>query len=78
MEETLPAKKLKKLVVYQPVLQFVKLSKNAFTPTRGSTYAAGFDIYSAYDYTIPSMGKERIKTDIAIGLPPGCYGRIGG
>jgi len=27
------------------VLRFSKLSENAFTPTRGSKQAAGFDIY---------------------------------
>jgi len=32
---------------------------------------------SAYDYTIEPRGKELVKTDIAIALPDGCYGRIG-
>ena len=29
----------------RPVLRFAKLSENATTPTRGSTKAAGYDLY---------------------------------
>ena len=29
----------------QPTLKFAKLSDNAYTPTRGSKQAAGFDLY---------------------------------
>ncbi|CAL1534641.1 unnamed protein product [Lymnaea stagnalis] len=57
-------------------LRFAKLSEHATAPTRGSPLAAGFDLYSAYDYTIPSRGKEIVKTDIQIALPDGCYGRV--
>ena len=32
---------------------------------------------SAYDVTIPAEGKALVKTDIAIALPEGCYGRVG-
>ena len=32
---------------------------------------------SAYDVTIPAEGKVLVKTDIAIALPEGCYGRVG-
>jgi len=40
----------------KPVLRFAKLSENATCPTKGSSAAAGFDLYSAYDYTIASKG----------------------
>lgn len=59
-----------------PILQYVKLSDNAFAPTKGSERAAGFDLYSAYHYEIPPQGKCLILTDISIALPVGCYGRI--
>ncbi|XP_053318243.1 deoxyuridine 5'-triphosphate nucleotidohydrolase, mitochondrial [Spea bombifrons] len=59
-----------------PLLRFAKLSENAFTPTRGSVRAAGYDLYSAYDYIIPSMDKVVVKTDIQICVPSGCYGRV--
>ena len=32
---------------------------------------------SAYEVTIPAEGKALIKTDIAVAIPEGCYGRVG-
>ncbi|MBN3296330.1 DUT protein, partial [Amia calva] len=58
------------------VLRFAKLSENATPPTKGSSKAAGYDLYSAYDYTIPAMDKAIVKTDIQIAVPSGCYGRV--
>ncbi|XP_046444962.1 deoxyuridine 5'-triphosphate nucleotidohydrolase, mitochondrial-like [Daphnia pulex] len=58
------------------VLRFAKLTQNAISPTRGSKHAAGYDLYSAYDYEVPAMGKVIAKTDIQIQLPEGCYGRV--
>ncbi|XP_059769332.1 deoxyuridine 5'-triphosphate nucleotidohydrolase, mitochondrial isoform X2 [Balaenoptera ricei] len=57
-------------------LRFVRLSEHATAPTRGSERAAGYDLYSAYDYTVPPMEKALVKTDIQIALPSGCYGRV--
>ncbi|CAH6787952.1 deoxyuridine 5'-triphosphate nucleotidohydrolase, mitochondrial [Phodopus roborovskii] len=57
-------------------LRFVRLSEHATAPTRGSARAAGYDLYSAYDYTIPPMEKTIVKTDIQIAVPSGCYGRV--
>ncbi|XP_069480894.1 deoxyuridine 5'-triphosphate nucleotidohydrolase, mitochondrial [Ambystoma mexicanum] len=62
--------------VHGAVLKFAKLSEHATTPSRGSSKAAGYDLYSAYEYVIPSMEKALVKTDIQIALPPGCYGRV--
>ncbi|CAG2169362.1 unnamed protein product [Oppiella nova] len=33
-------------------LKYSKLTDSAFGPTRGSERSAGYDLYSAYDYTI--------------------------
>ncbi|KAJ1180532.1 hypothetical protein NDU88_005753 [Pleurodeles waltl] len=60
----------------QAVLRFAKLSEHATTPSRGSSKAAGYDLYSAYDYVIPAKEKALVKTDIQIALPSGCYGRV--
>jgi len=57
-------------------LQYVKLTPNALPPTRGSSMAAGIDLKSAYNITIPAFGKGLVETDLAILVPPGCYGRI--
>lgn len=58
------------------VLKFAKLSKNAYAPTRGSNKAAGYDLYSAYDYVVSPRGKALCMTDIQVHVPEGCYGRI--
>lgn len=57
-------------------LKFAKLTQNATTPTRGSNLAAGYDLYSATDASIPARGKACVPTDIQIALPDGCYGRV--
>ena len=58
------------------VINFLKLSPNAVTPTRATPYAAGYDLYSAYEYAIPSMQCVCVDTDIAMVLPIYTYGRI--
>lgn len=57
-------------------LKFARLSKNAYAPTKGSQSAAGYDLYSAYDYVVPARGKCVCLTDIQIEVPDGCYGRV--
>ncbi|XP_050696149.1 deoxyuridine 5'-triphosphate nucleotidohydrolase-like [Eriocheir sinensis] len=58
------------------VLRFKKLTENAFPPSKGSKWAAGYDLMSAYDLVVPAQGKALVKTDIQIDLPEGCYGRV--
>ena len=58
------------------VLQFLKLSAQAHTPTKGSYLAAGYDLSSAVDVTILPWSRLVIPTDLKILLPPGTYGRI--
>lgn len=57
-------------------LHVYKLTENATIPTKATTLAAGYDLYSAYNYTIPARGRHIILTDIQIRLPSKCYGRI--
>ncbi|XP_069812703.1 deoxyuridine 5'-triphosphate nucleotidohydrolase, mitochondrial isoform X2 [Dendropsophus ebraccatus] len=71
-----PAKRAKEGDGSAAVLRFAKLSEHASTPTRGSARAAGYDLYSAYDYMIEPQGKAIVKTDIQICVPSGCYGRV--
>uniref|UniRef100_UPI00398E7125 deoxyuridine 5'-triphosphate nucleotidohydrolase-like isoform X2 n=1 Tax=Pristiophorus japonicus TaxID=55135 RepID=UPI00398E7125 len=68
-----PAKRAREEKV---VLQFAKLSDNAYPPTRGSERAAGYDLYSAYDYVVLAQDKVIVKTDIQIAVPSGFYGRV--
>ena len=57
-------------------LRVKKLSPNATVPKRGSDLAAGYDLYSAGEFVIPAHGKELVKTDCAIAVPEGTYGRV--
>ncbi|KAL4898175.1 dUTPase-like protein [Aspergillus ambiguus] len=59
-----------------PPLQVKKLSDAGRAPTRGSAFAAGYDMYSAKDTVIPAKGKALVDTGIAIAVPEGTYGRI--
>jgi dUTP pyrophosphatase len=57
-------------------LKFVRLSENAFTPTKGSANAAGFDLYSAYNYIVKARTQNLILTDLQISVPNDSYGRV--
>ena len=57
----------------------IKLLSNLATiPTRGSEYAAGYDLYAAIPETtiIPAHKTEKIPTDIAMEIPKGFAGLI--
>lgn len=53
-----------------------KLSPAAKTPTRGSAFAAGYDLYSARATTVPGHGKATVETDLAIAVPEGTCERF--
>ena len=54
------------------------LNDLAKVPTRGSEYAAGYDLYAATDYIIDIAPHSTIKigTGIAMELPEGTFGAI--
>lgn len=54
-----------------PPLLIKKLSDKARLPTRGSAFAAGYDLYAARATTIPARGKVLVDTDISMSLPAG-------
>ena len=55
----------------KPPLFIKKLSNNATTPTRGSAFAAGYDLYSSHETVVPARGKTLVDTDLAIAVPEG-------
>ncbi|KAG9243919.1 dUTPase-like protein [Calycina marina] len=59
-----------------PPLLIKKLSDKARLPTRGSAFAAGYDLYAAKDTVVPSRGRVLVDTDISMAVPAGTYGRI--
>ncbi|KFY84314.1 hypothetical protein V498_07843 [Pseudogymnoascus sp. VKM F-4517 (FW-2822)] len=59
-----------------PHLLIKKLSDKAKLPTRGSAFAAGYDLYASKEATIPARGKGLVDTDLSMAVPAGTYGRI--
>ena len=57
-------------------LKVKKLSANAKIPTRQTTGAAGYDLYSPISVEIPSGERRNISLDLSIELPTQTYGRI--
>ena len=54
-----------------PPLLIKKLSEKAKLPTRGSAFAAGYDIYASKDTVVPARGKVLVDTDISMAVPDG-------
>ena len=52
------------------------LSPKAVLPVKGTSLAAGYDLSSAQQLTIPVHGRALVQTDISISVPKGTYGRI--
>jgi dUTP pyrophosphatase len=57
-------------------LSFEKLDPRAVLPTRGSVSAAGLDLYSIEDASLPPRERRLIRTGLAVAIPPGFYGRL--
>ncbi|KAH8830627.1 dUTPase-like protein [Flagelloscypha sp. PMI_526] len=59
-----------------PGLLIKRLSDKARLPTRGSAFAAGYDLYSAEQKIIPAHGKALVDTQLSIAVPADTYGRV--
>ena len=59
-------------------IQIKKLKENAQLPTRGSAYAAGYDLYACLDEAITIASGETVKvgTGLSIAVPEGYFGAI--
>ncbi len=53
-----------------------KILDSAKTPTRGSDFAAGYDLYATEAYTLKPLERKLFKTGITIAIPSNLYGRI--
>ncbi|KAM0852381.1 hypothetical protein ACQ4PT_051800 [Festuca glaucescens] len=65
-----------KITKIAPLLKVKKLSENAILPRRGSALAAGYDLSSAVEMTVPARGKALVATDLSIAIPEGTYARV--
>ena len=60
------------------IIKLKKLNPNAKTPTKGSLFSAGFDLYACLESEIKIKPNETIKvpTGIALEIPTGFVGLI--
>jgi dUTP pyrophosphatase len=57
-------------------MHVVRLSQHAYLPTRGSSHAAGLDLYTPIAGTVPAHQRLLVPLDIAIRLPTHTYGHV--
>lgn len=59
-------------------IKFKKLRAGAVTPTRGSAYAAGYDLYACLDNTVTIAPGETamISTGLSMAVPEGYFGAV--
>lgn len=60
-------------------MKYKKLDNRAIVPTRGSKYAAGYDLYAIIEggaCNIPAGKTVKVHTGIAVEIPDGCFGAI--
>jgi dUTP pyrophosphatase len=59
-------------------IKIKKLKDNAIIPTRGSEYAAGYDLYACIDENVNIGAGETVKigTGLSVAIPDGYFGAI--
>ncbi len=56
---------------------YVKLlNDSAKAPTRGSKFAAGYDLYASEEVSIPRNSRGLVSTGLSMAIPVGYYGRV--
>ena len=58
------------------LLTFKRLDPRATLPSRGSSLAAGLDIYAIEDLTIQPGERVLARTGLSVAIPEGYYGRL--
>jgi len=58
------------------ILSFKRLDPKAVLPARGSSLAAGLDIYAIEELTIQPGERILARTGLAVAIPEGHYGRL--
>jgi len=76
VEEEANVSTVTRMEVVKPTLRFAKMSEHAKAPTRGSSVAAGYDLYAAEEMVLEPGKRACVKTDIQIEVPDGTYGRV--
>ena len=60
------------------LLYFKKLSPAATSPVRGTEFSAGLDLFASESKIIKKRASTVVKTDVAVMLPSGSFGKIMG
>ena len=60
----------------ESTLLFKKLDPRAVLPTRGSSAAAGLDLYSIEPIDLEPGQRMVVRTGLAVAVPVGYYGRV--
>uniref|UniRef100_A0AC34GT88 dUTPase-like domain-containing protein n=1 Tax=Panagrolaimus sp. ES5 TaxID=591445 RepID=A0AC34GT88_9BILA len=60
----------------EKALSFEKIAEDAQEPVYGTPFAAGADVFSGEETTVPAGGKVLISTGIKLSVKPGHYARI--
>ena len=60
----------------QSMIQVKRMSDAAIVPRKGTVGSAGYDLYASAECVVPAKGKSIVKTDIAMAIPYGYYGRV--
>lgn len=58
------------------LLSFKRLDPRATLPARGSSQAAGLDIYCLDEVAIEPKQRALVRTGLAVAIPEGYYGRV--
>jgi len=60
------------------VIQLKKLKENAMLPTRGSEYAAGYDLHACLEEDVIILPGQTVKigTGLAVAVPEGYFGAV--
>jgi len=60
----------------EQAIKYMELAPTAKPPNKATPMSAGFDLFASMPSTIPPNSRKLIKTDIAIAIPKGHYGRV--
>jgi len=63
-------------LLFDKLLAVKLLSADARAPVRSSDEAAGYDLFAAHETIVDARSHQLVRTDIALVVPPGTYGRV--
>lgn len=59
-----------------PVVKIAKTEPNARMPTKGSAYAAGWDLYCLEETVVSFRSSVKIRTGLRVAIPEGYEGQV--